>query len=59
MRNWLKYVFEEDPPHSSWMLTRTPDRKNDGVHHLTFCATGTVEEMASLEARIKQAMGGE
>lgn len=59
MRNWLKYIFEEQEPSSSYMLTRTPDRKHDGVHHLTFCATGTSEEMSALEARIKATIGGD
>jgi hypothetical protein len=58
MRNWLKYVFQEEPPSSSYMLTRTPDHKYDGTHHLTFCATGTSEEMAELESRIKSVIGG-
>lgn len=58
MRNWLKYVFQEEPPSSSYMLTRTPDHKVPEVHHLTFCATGTSAEMEALEARIKSVIGG-
>lgn len=58
MRNWLKYLLgEEMQPDSSFMMTRTPDHKHDGVCHLTFCATGTSDEMAALEAQIKTVMG--
>lgn len=58
MRNWLKYVFGESQVESSWMLTRCPDGKAEGVSHLTFAAMGTTSEMAALEAKIKTVIGG-